>query len=300
MKQITSKNTLLLNTAGSPIAADVITTANDVVVIPKVDSKEFKDAGAGAGSTSTYNNPDLTVADFNVDVTARAAAASGSVPAYASLLKICGMKETINVGVSVVYTPELAGTLGTAKAYIDGEMREINGMVGSFNISGKIGELAQLSFSLKGFTSIVPTAEENPAVTLDSNEKLLVKQATVITEGGTPLDLTEFDLDAGMEVEQVYGVDSLEYYVKDFKPTIKIKAIKTKGNTTHWSDLKNNTIKEVIILLGDTAGKQLEIKASKCNPSNVSEADSSGVMVYEKTHICQYTNGGDNFSLTYK
>lgn len=298
-KQLTSKNTFLC-AIGAVTASHIITAAKDVIVNPKVTTKEYKDAGVGAGSTKSYLNEDLTTAEFSVDVTARAAVDAGEKPAYSSLLRLCGLKETITADTSVVYTPELIGELGTAKAYLDGEYRSITGIAGSFKLSAKIGELAEFNFSLKGFTTIEPSIEANPEVVLDSNDKLLMQQATAITENGTAIDLQSFELDAGMEIEQYYGAETKEYYIKDFKPTIKIKAIKTKGNNAHWAQLKANTVKEVIVVLGNIAGKTLEIKASYCNASDVSESDDKGIIVFEKTYICEANVGKDNFSLTYK
>lgn len=298
-KQLTSKNVFLC-AIGAVSAANVITTANDVIVNPKIASDEYKDAGTGAGSTKSYINTDLTTAEFDVDVTARTSGAAGVVPKYAALLRLCGMEETITADTDVVYTPTLLGELGTAKAYLDDELREITGMAGSFSLKGEIGKLATFTFNLKGFTSVVPTAEANPIVLLDTNDKYLVQQAIGITDGGATVDLQSFELDSGMEVEQYYGSETKEYTVKDFKPTMKIKAIKTKGNTDHWAQLQSNSIKEVIILLGTETGKQLEVKASYCNASDVAENDDKGIMIYEKTYNCESSAGGDNFSLTYK
>lgn len=299
-KQIVSKNTFLLSIAAAAVATDVITTASDVIVNPKIDGKEYKDAGTGSGSTKAYVNEDLTVAEFSVDVTARAASAAGEVPAISKLLKICGMNENITEDTDVVYTPLLNGDLGTAKAYLDGEYRNITGIAGNFKISGTIGELVTFKFDLSGFTDVVPTSEANPTVVLDSNEKFMLQQATAITEDASSIDLQTFELDAGMEVEQYYGAETKEYYIKDFKPTMKIKAIKAKGNVAHWQQLLANSVKEVIVLLVSTSGKELEIKASYCNASDVAESDDKGIVVYEKTYLCEASAGGDNFSLTYK
>ncbi len=300
LNQLSSKNVLLLVTGTEePLAAAVITTANDIFINPKMDSKEYKDAGLGAGSTKTYVNTDLTTVDFTVDVTARSAAGAGEVPKYADLFKICGMSEDIVADTSVTYKPTLPGTRGTSKAFLDGEVRTISGISGAFSLSGTIGEFAKLSFKLQGFTDAEPIAEANPNVSLDNNEKLIVQQATLITENGNDIDLESFDIDTGMEVEQVYGVSSKFFYIKDFKPTLKIKAIKTKGNSIHWTDLKNNAIKTIKIVLGSNVGKQMEIKADFCNPSDVSESDDKGIVVFEKSYLCQSSVGGDNFSIKY-
>ena len=299
--QLTAKNTFIVSTAGTPAATDVVATNEIVFVNPTVKTAEEKCIGDGkAGSTKTYSVADMTTADFTVPMCVRGSGTAGTAPEAAELLKCCALKETVNAGTDVTYTPELTGVRGTAKNYMDGFVREITGIAGEMTLSGKVGERAVLSFALKGFTTASAAAEANPSVTLDTNAALIVTSATAVTVGGSTIELTGFELKTGNDIQQNYAIGVKEYYVRDFAPELKINAIKTKGNEQHWSDLESNTVREVVIILGTTAGNKVTITASSCNPKNVSENDDNGKVVYEQTYLCQSSAGGDNFSIVFE
>ena len=299
-KQLTSKNTFLINSAAVPAAADVITTNEFVFVNPQAKSVETKDIGNGQlGNSKTVTIADWTTAQFDVGVNARTSGAAGTAPSYAALFKACGLVETIDTtNGTVTYAP--GGTpSGTAKNYTDGAVRQIDGIAGDMKFGGSVGDIAKFTFSLQGFTDLSETAEANPAVTLDSNKDLVITSATAITVGGGLIALQEFEFTLGNEIQESYGIGVKEFYISDFKPTIAVKAIKTKGNAVHWDDLKNNTIKEVVVTLGGTAGNTITFTASYCNPKEVSESDNNGEVVYNQTWECQSSAGNDNFSIVY-
>jgi len=299
-RQLSDKNTLLFSTGGVPTAGDVITTNNDIIINPKTKSADYKDKGNGAsGNDKTLSIPDWTTVDFPVDIIARASGTAGVAPKIAELFKACGLSETIAAGVSVTYAPAMNQATATAKAYLDGYMRDVTGIAGDLTISGKVGEQAKLSFSLKGFTTLDEAAEANPTVTLDQNTTLIIQSAQVITVGGSTINLESFDFSLGNEIEEVYAIGLKEYFVGGFKPTLKVKAVKTKGNSDHWNELKLNTKKEVIIVLGIGAGETLTLTASYCNPMEVAESADNKKIVYDRTWLCESSAGNDNFSLVY-
>jgi len=300
--QLTARNTFLFSTAGVPIATDVITTNNNVFVNPKAKSIEFEDIGNGAlGNSKTIVNNDYVTAEFGVDVNAKGSGAAGTAPTYGELLKACGLAETINALTDVTYTPASSFVAGTALAYLDDYKREVTGIAGTFTFGGKVGEIPKFSFSLSGFTTLAETLEANPAVTLDPNENLVIKSVTAITVGGSAVALEDFSFDFGVDIQSVYGTNTTkEYYINNYKPTIKVSAVKTKGNSTHWTELNDNTKKSVVVTLGTTAGAIIEFTAPYCQPSDVSESDSNGIVKYDRTWSCESSAGGDNFSLVFK
>lgn len=299
-KQITSKNSFLINSSATPTASDIITTNEIVFVNPKAKTIETKAIGNGElGNVKSVTISDWTTAEFDVNINVKPSGTAGNAPSYAALFKACGLTESIDTTNNIVtYAP--GGTpVGFAKNYIDGSVRSITGIAGDFKLSGNIGEIAKLTFSLKGFTDLAETAEANPAVTLDSNTNLTVESITAITVGGGTINLQEFEFSMGNEIQESYGIGVKEFYISDFKPTITVKAIKTKGNASHWDDLKNNTLKEVKVVLGSGAGETVTFTAPYCNPNDVSESDDSGEVVYNQTWLCQSSAGNDNFSIVY-
>jgi len=298
--QLTKKNTLLVSTSGTPTASNVVTTDNTVFVNPKPKVIDYSDIGNGKlGNAKSIVNNDYVTADFSVDVNAKSSGGAGVAPKYAELFKLCGLQETIVASTSAAYTMASSFVQGTALSYMDGAKREVTGIAGSFTFSGKIGEIPKFSFSLKGFTTLAETAEANPTVTLDSNSNLIVKSITAVTVGNSAIDMTDFTFDLGADIQESYATSKKEFYIQDFKPTLKVSAIKTKGNAAHWTELNANTQKEVIITLGDTTGDKIQFKATYCQPSDVSENDDSGKVKYDRTWSCESNAGNDNFSITY-
>lgn len=300
-KQLSSKNTFLFMTGGVPTEAEVITTANNVFVNPRPKEIELKDIGNGkAGNNKTIINNDFVTAEFSVDINAKSSGGLGVAPTYGDLFKCCGLKETITASTDVTYTPELLEQTGDAVSYMDGYKRSISGIAGNMSFSGTVGELAKFNFALKGFTTLEPTAGANPSVTLDSNKNLIVTSASVITVGGATVELDSFEFDLGNDIKEIYAVGRKEYFTSDFKPTLKVTAVKTRGNDAHWADLNTNTKREVIISLGTSAGDIIEFRAPFCQPSDANENDDNGSIKYDRTWVCENSAGGDNFSITYK
>ena len=300
--QLTVKNTLLFKSGGdAPADTDNITTSADVLVLPTVKSVEYKDIGNGAtGNNKTQTIPDLTTADFTAEVVARTAGDGDHAPSYGELLKACGLDEVIDTDAhTVTYTPAKNFVIGNARAYLDGSYRDVTGIVGDITFGGKVGELAKFSFAMKGFTTLNEISGANPAVTVDSNLNLKVENASVITVGGDAIPLTSFELKTGNVTNEINAVGQNEFYVSDIKPTINVKAVKTKGAAPYWNDLKSNTIKEVVVTLGTTDGNKITLTASYCNPTTVTESDDSGKIAYDETFECQSSAGYDNFSIVY-
>ena len=300
--QLTNRNTFLFSTAGVPVATDVITTDNNVFVNPKSKSIEYKEIGNGAlGNSKTIVNNDFVTADFTVDVNAKGSGAAGATPSYGEILKACGLTETITASTDVTYTPASSFVSGTALAYLDDYKREVTGIAGTFTFGGKVGEIPKFSFALKGFTTLAETLEANPSVTLDPNENLVIKSITAVTVGGSSIEMEDFMFDFGVDIQEVYGTGGhKEYYISDYKPTLKVSAIKTKGNSAHWTELNDNSQKSVVITLGTVAGNIIEFTAPFCQPTDVSESDENGKVKYDRTWACENSAGGDNFSIVFK
>lgn len=299
--QLTAKNTILVSTTGAPVAADVITTSSNVFVTPKTKSITSADVGNGRlGNEKTIINNDYVTAEFSLDVNAKGSGAIGTAPKCAELFKLCGLSETVNAGVSVVYAPNSSFVNGTALAYMDGAKREVTGIAGTFTFGGNVGEIAKFSFSLKGFTTLEEIAEVNPTVTLDVNTNLVIKSVTAITVGGGSINMESFTFDMGGSIQETYATGIKEFYIDDYKPSLKVTAIKIKGNFAHWTELNNNTKKAIVVTLGDVDGNIIEFTAPYCAPSDANESDGNGKVKYDRTWACENSAGNDNFSITYK
>lgn len=299
--QQTLKNAVLFKQGGVPDETNVITLDGLVFLNPKVGSGDYSDIGNGQmGNTKSFVDPNNVTAEFDINVIGRGGGAAGTAPKIADLLKCCGLAETITAGTSVAYAPGGSLTRGQCKVYTDGYVRLVEGIMCDMEISGKVGDLARIVFSAKGYTTAKPTEEANPTVTLDTANPPVISSATVFTVGGGTVNVTEFTVSIGNSLQALYAVGTKQYYLEDFDASVNIKAIKTKGNEAHWDDLLAGNVKAMQIIIGETAGQIIQIDIPFAKPKEVSESDNSGVVVYDQTYRCQASAGNDNFTLTFK
>lgn len=298
--QLTHKQTLLAKFGGVPVATDVITLSEAAFVKVTVKTGTTNCVGTGTfGNEKGYSVPDMTTAEITANATLTPTADAVTPPSLSALFRACGLVETIGAS-SVKYTP-FSGMVDTATLinYLDGEKRTITGAVGNMTMNFAVGELAKVSFSMKGFTDAEPVIEVNPTVTLDcGNGKFIVDSVQAVTLGGAVINLESADFDLGNKIDPVYAIDKREEYISDFVPTIKIKDVKQKSVTDHWTDIKNGTLKAFLITL--TSGtRTLTLSTPYCNYTDVSEGDENGKVSIDRSFRCEASAGGDNFEITY-
>ena len=229
--QQTLKNTVLFKQGGLPTATEVVTLDGLVFVNPKVAGGEYEDIGNGQlGNKKSFVDPNNVTAEFEIPVIGRGGGAAGTAPKFANLLKGCGLAETITAATKVEYKPGGSLTPSQCKVFIDGYSRTITGILCDMTISGKVGDLTRFKFSAKGYTTANSTVEANPVVVLDTANAPVVSTASVFTLAGGTVNISEFEFMLGNTIQSNYAIDQKEFYLENFDASIRIKAIKTKGN----------------------------------------------------------------------
>lgn len=301
-----TKNNVVLFTQGAPLPANAVTMTSAVILKPDVKSTDIEEIGDGTlGSKTSYVDEQHTTVSFDIEVMARGNDSTGAAPdtppAISKMLLACGLLETIDstLGLeNVIYTPSSADVAAsTAKVYLDGQVRTVTGIRSDFKISGAVGEAAKFNFSHQGYTTPAPAAEANPAVTLDGNDRLIVKKISGATIDGATVNMQSFSLEMNNDVSDVYAVGVAEFERTDFDPKLSVEALKTKGNNDAWNDFINGQIREIIITLGTGAGKTLTITASNCRAMDHNEDDDNGKMKESRSYRCEKNTVDDHFSI---
>ena len=303
MLQLTNKQTLLAKFGGVPVAADVITLSEVAFVSVNVKTGSVKQVGNGTfGSEKGYTVADMTTAEITANATLSPTADGDTPPELSDMFRACGLVETVDVvGHKTTYAP-FAGMVDfmTLINYLDGEKRTITGAVGNMTMNFTVGELAKVSFAMQGFTDAEPTVEANPAVTLDANGKFVVDSVQAVTLTGATINMESADFDLGNVIHPTYAIAKKEHNIVDLVPTIKVKDIKQKDVTTHWTDIKNGALKAFIIVLTNGARK-FTLTAPYCAYSAMNEGDSNGSVSIDRTFRCEASvAGGDNFEMKYE
>jgi len=298
-RQITDKSAVLFKYNGSATSSDVATITETPFLSPDVKSQEYKEIGSGKlGQTKNYVDENNTTVEFDLVTMLRGNDKTGvapeTPPAIADLLKACGITETIGPD-NVTYAPNHGDiALSQSVVYIDGYKRIIDGAIANLKISGTVGECAKATFSVSGFTTPGAVAETNPTVVTDTESLMIVSKVSAVTLDGSTINMESFDFDLGNEIKDIYAISTSEFVRTDFKTTITLSGIKTKGDESGWTDLIADSVREIIITLGGGAGKTVTLTASQAKTTEMSESDSDGLVNFSRTFRCQGDANGDN------
>jgi hypothetical protein len=89
--------------------------------------------------------------EITFDVELAGSGAAGTAPAWGPVMKSCAMAETVVATTSVTYAP-VSGSFSSCSIYFnnDGVRHKITGCRGSFSVSGEVGQIPVISFTMMG------------------------------------------------------------------------------------------------------------------------------------------------------
>jgi hypothetical protein len=89
--------------------------------------------------------------EITFDVELAGSGAAGTAPSWGPVMKSCAMSETISAGTSVTYAP-VSSSFSSCSIYFnnDGVRHKITGCRGSFSVSGEVGQIPVISFTMMG------------------------------------------------------------------------------------------------------------------------------------------------------
>ena len=89
--------------------------------------------------------------EITFDVELAGSGAAGTAPAWGPVMKSCAMSETVVGATSVTYAP-VSGSFSSCSIYFnnDGVRHKITGCRGSFSVSGEVGQIPVISFTMMG------------------------------------------------------------------------------------------------------------------------------------------------------
>ena len=89
--------------------------------------------------------------EITFEVELAGSGATGTAPAWGPVMKSCAMAETVVATTSVTYAP-VSGSFSSCSIYFnnDGVRHKITGCRGSFSVSGEVGQIPVISFTMMG------------------------------------------------------------------------------------------------------------------------------------------------------
>jgi hypothetical protein len=236
---------------------------------------------------------DIELAGSGTDVTP---------PGYASLLKACGMGETIDVTKKEVRYKPVSGDYGsvTIHFYADGTKQVISGARGNMSLSLSPGEIPRMSFT---FTGLYNKATETANPTEDTTK---FKEPLPITKGTSTLSLDglaavthEFSLDLGNQVTHQQAIGSDAVLITDRQASGSVVIDMPASNTKDFVDKAKNA--ETVALefsLGSVAGSKVAIATPKVQLADPGMGDVDGVRTLTLGLRLLPSSGNDELTIT--
>lgn len=243
--------------------------------------------GYFGGSEQLVGNAYLEVT-FDVEVAG--AGAAGDVPAWGPLLRACAFDETIDVGVSVGYTPVSTGIKSlTIYYYDDGALHKLLMSRGDVSIKLGSGERPLFSFRFMGLDGgLTAAANATPdtsgfvtplAVTDPNTGNLLFgcTYATAALSGGTSYASRGLQLALGNQLAHIplLGGESIEVTNRDVSGSCELDLTPAQ-EVTFMSNVKANTTSSVGLLHGTTGGNKVIVHAPTVQLINPKKTDFNG------------------------
>ena len=230
---------------------------------------------------------------------------AGTAPAYGPLLRSCGLSETVVADTSVTYAPESSGFESTTIYYHqDGIRHKVTGCRGSFELSGEVGGIPVISFSMTGIYN-APTDETLPTPTY-------ANQATplIFKEGNTSsfsafgyagcLQSYSFNIANDVIYRELVGC-SKEVLITNRAPSgnvvIEAPTIATKDFFTIATGTSTGSI---TWQHGSTGGNIVTMTTAQSDLGNLTYSDQDGIQMLNMPFIAVPTSSGnDELSLSY-
>ncbi len=301
MALLTKKQVLLVKTEPTE-GDDAVPTAaaNAILLMRDPDFKENVEELERKINLSTLGmRPSIAGTKFSeitLQVEVTGSGTAGTAPRIGSLLKACGMAETVgdngSGSSSVIYDPKSVSTSSvTIYLYKDGLLHKMLACRGSVKLVAGAGKIAFWEFTMKGLW-VTPSDTELVTPTFEgSNPQVppVVKAATLSYHSGSALVVQQTEFDLANEVtndEDVNAADGINNFViVSRKPILNMNPEAVLVAVEDYRGDQLTTPRTFSMNIGSVAGNKLTITAPKCLIVDISYGDRDGKMINDI--VCQ-------------
>ncbi len=228
--------------------------------------------------------------------------AAGTAPAYSKLLRACGLAETINAGVSAVYTPVSANFDSTTmNGHDDGLLYKLLGTRGNVELQMSAGDIGVLAFEKQGLYGGTPTVVSAPTGTMPNYLAPVAVNKTnssLITLGAATYPWESCNITLGNSLDHLDLVGHEEQIISDRDPIAKVvMELSATEERTLILAVENRTELAFSVTHGITAGNIVQVAGPKVVLTNPSRQEVNGVML--TAFDLELTPGAGNDELTF-
>ena len=215
------------------------------------------------------------------DVELAGAGAAGAAPAYAPLLRACGLAEVLTVGTKAEYKPVSASQeAASLYANLDGVNHVLLGARGTLTINLAPKQIPKIRFTLTGLLGPIadvalPAANhaafQKPLVASKANSSFALHGLTV------PMESLAFDLGNQVESRMLVGWESIEITDRKSSGTAVIEAVAIA--TKDWfAAVRNAGLGAMEARHGPLVGNIVEIAAAAVQIGKPTYGNSQGIL----------------------
>ncbi len=299
-----SRKRLILAKTEAVYGTDSVPTGAEAILVRNIEITPLQADVVSRDLIRPYlGNYEQLLAQTRVEITFEVELAgsgtAGTAPAYGSLLKACGLAETVVATTSVTYAP-VSSAFSSVSIYFnnDGVRHRITGARGSFSTNCQVGQIPTISFTFMGIYN-EPTDVALPTPTY-------ANQATplIFKEGNTSafsllsysgcLQSFEFDLANQMIYRELVGCTK-QVNITDRQPsgTVVIEA-PTVTQKNYWADATGTATGNLTFLHGTTAGNRVTITSPQTDIGSPTYTDQDGIQMLSLPFVATPTTAGND------
>ncbi len=253
---------------------------NPVAIAPKVfDVRALRPSFSPLARVVTPNSQ-----KWDGEALLQGSGTAGAAPRLDAFLQACQMIASTAAGVSITYNPSsgfpLAGSpqSATIYTYLDGNVHQLPGSVGSLKMSGKPGEPIKVDFAMQGLY-VSPTAQANPG------GFATVKLKSSLNANYCYPNFVAFEFDEGLKIAQ-RGDASSSFGVKGFMPVERNARLKLTleadfANRNFFPELEQGILLEAYFFQGAAAGNTVLLGFPSSQLIDIKYGDSNGIRTIE-------------------
>lgn len=269
-----------------------------------------KEQNEKSGVTGTASRKESVGGATHWDITLewanKGSGSAGTAPEFNDLLQAAGLKETVNAGTSVVYTPDMSEQKScTLWWYQDGLLYKANGIRGNLSFQANAGEFGRWTFTGKGLYVAPSDAAVVSSPIYDSTKPVgMVNQTFTFDSYAAALRAFSFDLGLSAEalkaVGPSFGVSEIS--LDEFNVTGSMTVEQVLVATRAWEDniADDEAGKALSFAMGAAAGNICTITSSGMKILGAQKQNNGGIVDLQANfELRESTSLADDVTVTY-
>jgi hypothetical protein len=240
--------------------------------------------------------------EFEVEMAGSGTA--GTAPAYGPLLQACGMTETDGAS-DVTYTPKSSSFASVTMYYnVDGVLHKITGARGNVELVINARQIPVFKFTFTGLYN-APSDASAPSVTYTAFQTPVAANSDNTTDFelfsfGAALESLNINFNNAIQYRSLIGAEDVLMTDRQVSGQVVFEAPHIASKDFFGIAL-GNTLGNLDIVHGTTAGNMVQITSSRVDVSNPSYQDQNGIqMLQVPITLVPSTSGNDEISIVVK